>query len=92
MALCQVQNHASRMEPLILVSTPTSTYSSLMAAVNRMTRDIDEERASRLATEAVDLANAGQLEVRKLLGLVGAQTLLTSLIRKHHANFERQRL
>lgn len=91
MALCQVQNHESRVEPLILATTPIST-SSLMATVNRMTRDVVEERASRLATEAVDLANAGQLEVRKLLGLVGAQTLLTSLIRKHHANFERQRL
>ena len=70
MALCQVQNHESPIEPLILATTPTSTYSSLMAAVNRMTRDIDEERASRLATEAVDLANAGQLEVGKLLCLV----------------------
>ncbi len=69
MSICQVQNHENPVEPLILATTAataaTSTYSSIMAAVNRMTRDVVEERASRLATEAVDLANTGQLEVRE---------------------------
>ena len=35
-----------------------------MAAVTRMTRDLNHERASQLAKEAVELADAGQAEVR----------------------------
>jgi hypothetical protein len=65
MSLCQVQNHEIPVEHLILATAATSTYSSIMAAVTRMTRDLDQERASKLATEAVDLADAGHIEVRK---------------------------
>jgi hypothetical protein len=63
MSLCQVQNHENPVEPFILATSATLPCSSMMAALNRMTRDFDEERASRLAAEAVDLANTGQLEV-----------------------------
>ena len=73
MSLCQLQNHENPVESLILATAATSTYSSLMAAVNRMTRDMDEERATKLAVEAVDLANAGQLEVGNPLWLGGRQ-------------------
>jgi hypothetical protein len=67
MSFCQVQSHEVAVKPLILATTGTSTYSSLMAAVTRMTQDWDQERASKLAMEAVDLANAGQVEVRNRL-------------------------
>jgi hypothetical protein len=63
MSLCQVQNHENPVEPFNLASAATSNHSHIMAALNRITRDFDEERASRLAAEAVVLANSGQLEV-----------------------------
>jgi hypothetical protein len=64
MSLCQAQNHENPVESFVLASAATSSHSPIMAALNRITRDFDEERASRLAAEAVDLANSGQLEVR----------------------------
>jgi hypothetical protein len=63
MSICQVQNHEIPVEPLVLVTATPSTYSSIMAAVTRMTRDWDQERASKLAMEAIDLSDAGQVEV-----------------------------
>lgn len=63
MSLCQVQKHEIPVESSISATTATSPYSSIMAAANRMALDLNQERASRLAMEAVDLADAGQLEV-----------------------------
>lgn len=63
MSLCQMQNHELSVNPLVLAPTRASTYSSVMAAVTKMTQDWDQERASKLAMEAIDLADAGQLEV-----------------------------
>jgi hypothetical protein len=44
----------------------------MMAAAHRMARDLDQERASRLAMEAVNLADAGQVEVGEPSLLGGA--------------------
>lgn len=68
MSLCQVQSvqnhHATPVDPLIIATAAaSSTYSSIMAAVNRMALDLNQERASKLANEAVDLADSGQVEV-----------------------------
>jgi hypothetical protein len=92
MSFCQVQNHEFPVEPLMLATAATSTYSSMMAAAHRMARDLDQERASRLAMEAVNLADAGQVEVGEPSLLGDAWTLLIPTVRKHRANFAKQPL
>lgn len=47
----------------MLAAAAESPSPSTMAALTRMTQVLDQERASRLAMEAVDLANAGEVEV-----------------------------
>jgi hypothetical protein len=72
MSVCQAQNHEVHVDPLNLATATNSPYPSIMAAVHRMTQDMDQERASRLAMEAVELANAGQVEVENFVLLGGA--------------------
>ena len=66
MSCSQLRNHELSLEPLIFLPAAKQVHPSLMAAVTRMTRDLAQERASKLANEAIDLANDGQVEVSTL--------------------------
>ena len=63
MASCQVQNHELPSVAPFMPAAAGPAHSSIMAAITRMTQDLEQERASKLALEAVDLADAGQVEV-----------------------------
>lgn len=63
MSSCQLQSHESSLNPLHLKPAGKQVPFSLMAAVRRMTQDLEQQRASALAREALNLANAGQIEV-----------------------------
>jgi hypothetical protein len=90
MTSCQLQKHElPSVEPLMLATAARPAHSSIMAAITRMTRDLEQERASKMALESVDLADAGQLEVRiPLVSSLGSgPDPADSVVRKHPADF-----
>lgn len=64
MSLCQGQNYDISVPRLIVANATPPSYSSLLATVHRMTQDMEKERASKLAMDAINLANVGQVEVQ----------------------------